>query len=276
LLVSLGADVSVLDDLSSGSQDNISHVQDKITYIYGSITDFDTCVAVTRGKKIIFHLAAFISVPGSVDDPFLCHTINIVGTQNILEAARINNVKRIVFSSSCAVYGESEVICSEGLKPFPTSPYGFSKLIGEIYCKEYARVFDLETVAVRYFNVYGSRQNPQGNYAAVVAKFNYNMEHNLPIIIFGDGFQTRDFVSVEKVVHANIVLGACDKDTIKGEVFNIASGKSINLFDLIDLLKEKHKNYQNNIVFMPGRPGDVKHVAADCAKYTSLYNSMIE
>jgi|SRR5581483_6161106 len=273
-LVSLGAQVTVLDDLSSGNIQNIAAVMDNITYLYGSITDLDTCLLATRDKNIIFHLAAFVSVPASTQDPQLCHDINIVGTQNILEAARLNNVKRVVFSSSCAVYGELELLCCETAQPAPISPYGFSKLIGEIYCAEYARVFGVETVALRYFNVYGSRQNPHGYYAGVVSKFNYNMERNLPITIFGDGMQTRDYVPVEDIVRANILMGSCDKDRVLGQVFNIATGKSITLLDLIETLKQVHTHYTGDIIFMPERPGDIKHVAADCSKYVALCQAL--
>ena len=209
-------------------------VTDKVTFIHDSITNFEACLAATQNKKIIFHLAAFVSVPASTENPHVCHNINVVGTQNILEAARINNVKRVVFSSTCAIYGESPYSCNENMQPAPISPYGFSKLIGEIYCKEYAQLFDMETVAMRYFNVYGPRQNPQGHYAGVIAKFMHNMEHNLPITIFGDGTQTRDYVPVHTVVEANILLGACEKQHIQGEIFNIATGRSITLLELVD------------------------------------------
>jgi len=269
-LVSLGARVSILDDLSSGNKENISTIIDKITYIQGSITDFETCLRATHNKKIIFHLAAFVSVPASTEQPQICHDINVTGTQNILEAARINNVKRIVFSSSCAVYGESTSTCYENTPLQPTSPYGYSKLMGEIYCKEYAQTFKIETVAMRYFNVYGDRQDPKSHYAGVVAKFSYNMKHNLPITIFGDGYQTRDFVPVETIVHANIILGACDKKYVQGEVFNIATGNSTNLYQLIDTLKQQHPDYNQATQLMPARPGDVKHVSADCSKYNTL------
>lgn len=273
-LIELGAHVSILDDLRSGNTENIATVRDKVIYIQGSITDLDTCLKATRNQKIIFHLAAFVSVPASTEDPYTCHDINVTGTQNILEAARINNVKRIVFSSSCAVYGECQSVCCETTPPNPTSPYGFSKLIGEIYCKEYAQAFNMETVSLRYFNVYGDRQDPHGHYAGVIAKFNYNMEHNLPITICGTGMQTRDFVPVNNIVQANILFGACDTKKIADGVFNIATGTSINLFQLIEILKQKHPSYTKDIQFIPARPGDVEHVTANCSKYNTVHNSL--
>ncbi len=274
-LVDLGAKVSILDDLSTGNENNIATVKDKVTLICGSITDLETCLIATHNKKIIFHLAAFVSVPGSMEDPQKCHTINVTGTQNLLEAARINGVKRFVFSSTCATYGDTTGQCTETKQPNPISPYGFSKLIGELYCKEYAQAFNMETVVMRYFNVYGLRQNPQASYAGVIAKFMHNMKHNLPLTIFGDGTQTRDYVPVETVVEANILFGMCEKKLMQGELFNIATGKSSTIFDIIDILKKKHPTYNNEFLFMPARPGDVKHVTADCSKYNNLYNHII-
>lgn len=273
-LVSLGAEVTILDDLSSGNKENIASVVDKVICVDGSITNFDLCLEATRNKKIIFHLAAFVSVPMSTEDPHLCHTINVIGTQNILEAARINNVKRFVFSSTCAIYGESTLPCHENMQPAPISPYGFSKLIGEMYCKEYAQVYDMETVSMRYFNVYGPRQNPHGHYAGVIAKFMHNMERDLPITIFGDGTQTRDYVPVQTVVEANVMLGMCEKQRIQGEIFNVATGQSVTLLEVADSLKKQYADYKNETIFMPARPGDVKYVSADCSKYSSLYSQV--
>lgn len=274
-LVLCGADVTIIDNLSSGNQDNISTVADKVTFIYGDITDFATCLHATRNKKIIFHLAAFISVPASTINPYECHCTNIIGTNNVLEAARINNVERFIFSSTCAVYGESDTQCNEEEKTAPASPYGFSKLVGETLCREYCHVFGLETAILRYFNVYGPRQNPHSNYAGVIAKFTHNMEHNLPLTIFGDGMQTRDYVSVSTVVQANMLLGICDKQYVQGDLFNIASGNSINLIELIDILGHNYPAYDSQIIFMPDRPGDIKHIAADNSKYKNLYDRLI-
>lgn len=269
-LVILGAQVTVLDDLSSGTLDNITSVIDNVTFMRANICDRDACMIAANNKDIIFHLAAFVSVPGSVENPHTCHESNITGTENMLEAARINNVPRFVFSSSSAVYGETDLVCNENSPTQPTSPYGISKLMGEMYCREYADVFDKEVVVLRYFNVYGPRQNPQAPYAGVVAKFIYNMENQLPLIIFGDGMQTRDFVPVATVVEANVILGMLDKKVVQGEIFNIATGKSINLFELINTLKEKYPEYSEKIVFKPARPGDVKNTTADCTKYFTL------
>ena len=272
-LIELGAQVTIIDDLSSGNLKNIFAIQDRVTLVQQSITDMTACVEITKNKHVIFHLAAFISVPESIEKPEMCHKTNVDGTANLLEAARCNNVKRFVFSSSAAVYGPYEGICSEDIPSAPASPYGFSKLIGELLCKQYAHIFGLNTVVMRYFNVCGPRQNPNGAYAAVVAKFMHNMLHNLPITIFGDGLQTRDFVPVEKIVVANLFLGMCDADKIHGEVFNIATGKSVSLLEFVEQLTKQFPTYTAEINFAPERPGDIKHSAADCSKYFNLFNN---
>lgn len=268
-LVSLGANVTILDNLSTGSLANIEHVKNKVTVIQKSITDKNACIEAAHGKKVIFHLAAFISVPQSMEQPYLCHEINVDGTVNMLEAARINSVERFVFSSSAAVYGFANGTCSEQTPTDPQSPYGFSKLIGEYYCKQYALNFGIKTAILRYFNVWGERQNPNGSYAAVVAKFMDQMKHNAPITIFGDGKQTRDFVPVRKVAHANLILSMLAPANA-GQIFNIGTGTSITLLELIDQLKKQFPSYTGDIIFAPTRSGDLKYSAANCSKYYSL------
>jgi nucleoside-diphosphate-sugar epimerase len=273
-LVELGADVTILDDLSSGNKENIAAVAGQVTFLQGSITDFNTCLIATKNKQIIFHLAAFVSVPESIKKSDACHKINTTGTRNMLEAAHINHVKRFVFSSTCAVYGESISECNETMRPAPSSPYGFSKLMGELYCNEYEQLFNIEVAIMRYFNVYGPRQNPHGSYAGIIAKFTHNIEHNLPLTVFGDGTQTRDYVAVYKVINANLLLGMCDKHKINGEIFNIATGNSVTVLELINILKQKYPHYQEDNIIKPARPGDVKHISANCLKYNNLYNQI--
>jgi len=269
-LVNLGANVTVIDDLSSGDMKNIENIKHKITFIQKSIVDMDACLQATKNQAVIFHLAAFISVSESIVNPHLCHNINVNGTFNMLEAARINNVKRFVFSSSAAVYGTTSEICKENMTPNPQSPYGTTKLIGEYYCKQFATNFDLNTVVLRYFNVFGKRQNPNGAYAAVVAKFTDLMGQNKPITIFGDGLQTRDFIPVERVAEANLTVAMPQNNQMNGQIFNIGTGKSINLLELVDKLKKDHPNYTKNIQFKPARTGDIKHSSADCSKYKAI------
>ena len=269
-LVELGARVTILDNLSTGSLRNIENIKDKITFIEKDIADYDACLQATQGQKIIFHQAAFVSVPGSIQDPDLCHRTNVDGTFNLLEAARHHSVEKFIFASSCSVYGNQESVCCETTQPNPQSPYATSKLIGELLCKQFTTNFNLPTVTLRYFNVYGSRQNPNGAYAAAVARFAYQMENNQPITIFGDGTQTRDFVQVKQVVNANLILAMLDTEKTKSEAFNIACGRSISILDLIDQMKQLFPNYTQDIVFGPPRPADVKHVSADCSKYSHV------
>ena len=188
------------------------------------------------------------------------------GTFNLLEAARQNGVQRFVFSSSSAVYGPTLETCNELTPCNPTSPYGFSKLIGEYLCKQYAVNFGIETVCMRYFNVYGDRQNPNGQYAAVVAKFRESMANNQPITIFGDGLQTRDFIPVEQVAQTNLALGMLPAKNVSGEIFNVATGKSISVIELFQLLSKEFPNYSYKPTFLPERAGDIKHSTADCSK----------
>jgi nucleoside-diphosphate-sugar epimerase len=269
-LVQLGARVTIIDDLSSGSVENIAEFKNNVTFIHSSITDFEACLKATKNQDVVFHEAAFISVPESVAHPTRCHEVNVDGMFNMLEAARQNNVKTFVYASSAAVYGQREGICKEDMDLAPTSPYGFSKLIDEIYAQQYSTTYKLTTIGLRYFNVYGPRQNPNGAYAAVVAKFMHQMEHNLPITIFGDGNQTRDFVSVEQVVEANLTLAMLDPVLTNKQVFNIATGSSISLLKLIDELKIKFPSYNKGIQFVPARAGDIKHSSADCRKYEGV------
>ncbi len=193
------------------------------------------------------------------------------GIFNVLEGARINKVKRFVFSSSSAVYGPTELPCSEESPTNPASPYGFSKLIGEYLCKQYALNFGIDTVMLRYFNVCGPRQNPKGAYAAVVARFSSHLQENKPIVIFGDGLQTRDFVSVEQVAEANLLMGMLESHKVHGEIFNVGTGQSINLLELVDILKQKYPHSTSTVTFGPERSaGEIRHSSADVRKFKSL------
>lgn len=266
-LINLGADVTILDNLSSGYTRNIEPFKDRVHFIEGDIRNKDICIKATKGIKTIFHLAAFVSVPKSIAEPDICHAINIDGTFNILEAARINSVERVVFSSSSAVYGPVDRSCTEDMACAPMSPYGYSKWIGELLCQQYSNVFNISTVMLRYFNVYGDRQDPNAPYAAAMAKFTHQMKQNAPITIFGDGTQTRDFVPVEQVAESNLVMGMLPKEQVSGQAFNIAKGKSITILELVDQLKNKFPTYTGAVTFAPPRPGDVLHTSAITKKY---------
>jgi UDP-glucose 4-epimerase len=264
-LVKHGAIVTILDNLSTGNINNVKNVLPFISLIYGDITNKFTCFNATKNQQIVFHLAALVSVAYSTQYPDICHKINVEGTKNILEGCKKNNVETFVFSSSAAVYGNRNNKCKETDTPNPTSPYAESKLIGEQLSKKYANQYNINTIALRYFNVYGKRQNPNGNYAAVVAKFTHNLKNNIPLTIFGDGKQTRDFIQVSKIALAN--LNIATHKNLKGEIFNIASGKSINLFELITQLEKETNTKQVDLIFKAKRPGDILHSLANCDKY---------
>lgn len=266
-LVSFGANVTVLS--RKGSTANLEAVKDKVSFVKGDIQNFDKCLEATKKIDIVFHLSAFISAPDSMNNPLECQKANIEGTFNILEACRQNNVKKLIFSSSAAVYGGTENICSEDSPCKPESIYGYSKLIGEQLCKQYFKLYNIKTLCLRYFNVFGEKQNPSGAYAAVVAKFRHCLANNESITIFGDGQQTRDFVSVEKVAEANLALATLD-EVLNGQAVNIASGKSVNLIELVEQLKKEFPSYNKELQFKPARVGDPKNSFASNAKLEKL------
>lgn len=269
-LVDLGANVTILDNLQKGKLENLSNIFNKINFINGDITNFNICLEATKNQNIVFHLAAFVSVSESMEQPIECNKINIQGTLNLLEASRINNVNKFIFSSSSAVYGNKNETCNEDDECKPTSVYGYSKFIGEILCKQYSELFGLKTICLRYFNVYGQRQDPNGQYAGVIAKFSDSMKNNKSIIIYGNGKQTRDFIAVEKVVEANLKLAMLPIDKFNGQFVNIASGKSITLLELIENLKADFPNYNLKPIFAPERSGDILISKANCNKYHKL------
>lgn len=275
-LVLAGAHVTVLDDCSTGNIENIIHLKNQISFIQASITDFQTCYKAAQGIHIVFHLAAYISVPLSIEYPLECYERNIHGTMNILEASHQAGVQRFIFSSSAAVYGTQKDTCVESMLCTPESPYGYSKWIGELLCQQYANSFGLKTICLRYFNVYGKRQNPHGSYAGVVAKFKDQMQKNLPITIFGDGTQTRDFIPVEQIVQANMQLGLTHARSMNGSAYNIATGASKTLLDLIALLKKEYPHYSKDIMYADKRLGDIDHSSANCSAYQRLQQELIE
>lgn len=269
-LVSYGSHVTILDNFSTGSEDNITSFNDQITLINGDITDFETCKKATQNQDLIFHLAAFVSVPKSFNNPHQCHTTNSIGTLNLLESARLADVKRFIFSSSCAVYGSSVLEpCKETMPCNPNSPYAYSKLYGELLCKEYAKLFGIQTISLRYFNVFGERQSDTSPYSGVVAQFTKAMKNNTPLIIFGDGSQTRDFVSVEEVVSANVTLGLLPSKELNGQTVNIGTGSPETILDIFNKLKELYR-YSQEPSFLPPRKGDTAYSSADCSHYHSL------
>lgn len=268
-LVKDGYQVTVLDDLSTGYLKNLEIIKDKIKFVQGSITDYELLNKIMPGVDFVLHQAALPSVPRSVDKPLDSHDNNATGILNILEAARLNKVKRVVFASSSAIYGDApEEYKSEDLAKHPLSPYAVTKLVGEEYCRVFAELYDLETVCLRYFNVFGPQQDPASDYAAVIPLFIKAILADQQPTIYGDGQQSRDFTYVSNNVRANILAMHSDK-VGKGETINIACGKSFSLLDLVDgINKILDKNIKPK--FAEARPGDIKHSLADISKAEKL------
>jgi len=270
-LVNLGAKVTVFDDFSSGSLNNLKSVITRINVNCASITSKHLCLKATKKQDYIFHLAAFISSTMSVKEPDLCNKINIEGTANILEGAVLNEVKTVVYSSSSAIYGDKKDVCCEDDLTDPKTPYATSKLEGEKLCKEVSLNHDVSTSCLRYFNVYGDRQRGDSSYSSVVAQFKKNLVNKKPITIYGNGNQIRDFIHVSQVVEANLKIALLKNE---GTVFNIASGKSINLFELITKLEQELKVKSTDINFEDAREGDIAISKANCSKYKNAISQM--
>jgi UDP-glucose 4-epimerase len=267
-LVRRGYHVIILDDLSSGRVENIEQLleNDKVKFIKGSITDLSLLRKSFHNVDYVFHLAANPSVPASIENPLLCHETNVTGTLNVLLAARDSSVKKVVYASSCAVYGDTaSPLKREEMAPNPQSPYAATKLASEYYCHVFHQVYGLPTVCLRYFNVYGPRQDPYTQYAAVIPKFTKSVCRGNPPIIFGDGEQTRDFIFVEDVVEANIWAAGSSSNG----VFNIGRGEKIALNELARLIINiMGKNMEP--IHQEPRPGDIRHSLADIAKARTL------
>lgn len=261
-LVKRGKDVRVLDNFSTGKRANLRAVPARI--IEGDIRDPERIRRAVEGVDIVFHQAALSSVPRSVEDPVTTHDVNARGTVVLLNACRHAGVRRLVFASSSSVYGESEALPKrEEMKAAPISPYALSKLDGELYCRMFDKVYDLETVCLRYFNVFGPRQAPDSEYAAVIPRFIQAAINGGGPIIYGDGRQTRDFTYVENVVRANVE--AATSPDAPGEVINVACGERRSLLDLVECL-ERILNRELTPIFREPRAGDVKHSQASIAR----------
>src|SRR4030081_844174 len=227
-LVRRGHSVVVLDDLSSGKEENLAEIRNKITFIKGSITDIEVVRKAMHEAEYVLHLAARTSVPRSVKDPIETNKINIDGSLTVLVAARDARVKRVVFAASSSAYGETPTLPKvETMTPAPISPYGVTKFVGELYGQTFGRCYGLENVALRYFNIFGPRQDPSSPYSGVLAKFCTAFLEDTQPIVFGDGEQTRDFTYVENEVEANLL--ACEGPNVSGKVFNVGTGGRTSL-----------------------------------------------
>jgi nucleoside-diphosphate-sugar epimerase len=276
-LLQAGHDVRVLDNFSTGHRENLRTLKQKfpsrLKIQEGDIRDPQVCRRAVSGSEFVFHEAAQVSVPASVADPETTQEINIKGTLNLLSAGRKAGIKRLVLASSTSVYGDGadEAVNRrakhENLPPCPLSPYALSKLVGEYYCRIFSNLYGLEALALRYFNVYGPRQDPRSEYAAVIPKFIERLLLDRPPVIYGDGGQSRDFVFIKDVVQANLL--ACHRSGLAGQVFNIASGRSYTLLQLFKYLQKILKS-SHEPEFAPVRPGDIRHSRADIRKAKGL------
>ena len=266
-LVRQGQRVTVFDNLSGGKLENLAAVKNKISFIQGDIRDFSALEKVCRGVDYILHHAALISVAESMAKPQETAEINVQGTVNVLEAARKNKVKRVVFASSAAVYGTRPELPYHENTPIDwQSPCAWSKQVGAELCQLYTKAYGVEAVALRYFNVFGPGQNPNSAYAAVIAKFMQLATDNQPLGIDWDGLQSRDFVNVKDVVQANLLAAF---KGVPGEIYNVASGRTYTLLELADTI-EKVSGRKLARVSRPKRPGDVHESSADISKIKNI------
>jgi UDP-glucose 4-epimerase len=261
-LAARGDDVRVFDNFSTGKHSNLAQVP-QAEIVEGDLRDRAAVARAVNGMNYVLHHAAMVSVPHSMSDPVSTDAVNVTGTLHVLEAARQAGVQRVVLASSCAVYGDNdELPLKEISQTRPLSPYAASKLTGEILCQTYYRAYGLPTVCLRYFNIYGPRQDPNGEYAAVIPKFAQRLKTGQSPTVFGDGTQTRDFVHVSDVVRANLL--ACERDGAIGQVLNVASGRGTSLLDLISTLNDL-LGASIGPEFAPARSGDIRHSRGDGA-----------
>lgn len=263
-LVNDGQDVRVLDNFLTGKRENIASFLDSIELIEGDIRDFGTCEKALDGVDFVLHQAALPSVPRSVADPVLTNAINVAGTLNMLVASKNAKIKKFVFASSSSVYGDDPSLPKkEGKEGVPLSPYAVTKLVGEKYLRVFSEIYGLRTVSLRYFNIFGPRQDPHSQYAAVIPNFITCMLKGESPRIFGDGEQSRDFTYVANVVKANML--AAEAEDVSGEVFNIACGGRITVNTLFGKIRHFFQKDIDPVHDKP-RPGDIRHSFADITK----------
>ena len=276
-LLAKGHEVVVLDDFSTGKRENLTDVAERIELIEGDVRDRPTVDRAVAGCEAVFHQAALGSVPRSVEDPIRSHDVNVNGTLTLLEAVRAAGIKRLIFAASSSAYGnQKESPKHEGMVPAPISPYAASKVACEGYMQAYAGAYGLQTLSLRYFNVFGPHQDPHGAYAAVIPAFIGRILNGQAPIVFGDGEQSRDFCYIDNVCEANWLAANADPEVSDGRALNIACGRSTTLNEMLDLLRgllatEVTADYQSE------RPGDVKHslAAIDRARQSIGYEPTI-
>lgn len=272
-----GARVRVLDDLSTGHRENIDEIGGDVDFIEGSVADEKALAKALDGAEVVFHEAAIPSVPRSVAEPTQTHIASVDGTFSLLLAARDKKVRRVVYAASSSAYGDQPTLPKvEQMAPDPLSPYAVAKLVGEYYCQVFTRVYGLETVSLRYFNVFGPRQDPGSQYSGVVSRFISALFGDERPVIYGDGEQSRDFTYIENVVAAN--LSAAEAPRASGKVINVANGARITLNELLAELKDLTGKQDVTAEYLEPRVGDVRHSLADITMARELlsYESKVD
>lgn len=262
-LVALHVDVVVLDDLSTGKRENLSQVSDRVTFVEGSVADQETVARVMTGIDVVFHQAAVASVPKSLEDPLGTHAVNVTGTLNVFEEARKAGVKRVVYASSCAIFGDDPELPKQETSPAaPKSPYALHKLTGEKYARLYGELFGLSTVGLRYFNVFGPRQDPSSPYSGVISIFSTRIAEEKPITIFGDGKTTRDFIYVADVVRANILAAEAENPSL---AYCVGTGIETTLLEVVSVLEDAIGK-KALVEHGKERVGDIKRSVSDSTR----------
>jgi len=267
-LLIAGCNVTVLDNLSTGHLSNLKHIENRITFYKGDIRNQEILNKAAKDCDIIFHQAAVVSVPSTVDDPVESAMVNEMGTLLVLEAARKNNIKKVVLASSCAVYGDDpDIPKHENMNPKPQSPYAVQKLSGEFYARLYFDLYGLETACLRYFNVYGPRQDPSSPYSGVISIFMTKASSKKTPVIYGDGNQYRDFIFVKDVVRFNLL--AASEDEAIGKTFNVGTGTVTRINRLWEMI-QRLEGFNIEPEYERARPGDIRESVAsiDYAKKT--------
>ncbi len=267
-LLKIGDKVRILDNFSTGRMENITSFIDDVEVVKGDLRDLETVRKAVAGVEFIYHQGALPSVQKSLADPLTTHEVNSTGTLNVLIAARDEGIRRVIYAASSSAYGDDPVLPKvETMKARPLSPYAVQKYAGEHYCRVFFEIYGLETVALRYFNVFGPRQDPASEYAAVIPRFITALGNRKPPIVYGDGEQTRDFTYISNVVEANI--RAARAEAAAGEVINIATGRQVSLNEILSILRSILRT-DIEAVYSNPRSGDIRHSVADISKSKEL------
>jgi len=276
-LIKQGAKVAILDNLVTGFRENLEEITGDFDFIQGDLNDDAAVQKAISGAEIVFHQAALPSVPRSVENPAETHQACVNGTFNLLVKAKDAGVRRVIYAASSSAYGDQPTLPKiETMRPEPLSPYAAAKLMGEYYCSVFNRVYGLETISLRYFNVFGPRQNPSSMYSGVISRFIDALMSGSRPVIYGDGDQSRDFTFIANVVDANIKAATTSKGI--GEVMNVANGERISLNQLLEVLKNITGRPDVTADFQPERTGDVKHSQADNSQAVELlgYKKLVD